>query len=543
MKTTIFLFFVFFSLLGYSQYTDDLRHNHIGTLCTGGSFQSGNNKFTLSGLGYDIWGSADEFNFAWVKIDGDVEISVKINSVENKNEWTKAGIMIRENLAGTSKNIMTLMTPWRVASCQYRANENSGGNNITVPDLKFPYWLKLTRKGNVFFSQVSADGIIWDLFSPVTIEMAESVYYGLAVTSHVLCEIAKAEFENLTITKTISEIPAKISYHIIRSNTLTSKFLNEDVKITVGLPYKFDSLESVHYPVLYFLNHNKGSYHTLIRDLTSKNLIPPVITAGIAFSLESKRDSDYTVNFSEFNSFLNLELLPAIENRWTTDKLKRTIYGHSFGGLACLNTMFLYYDYNSIPFRNIIASSPAVWWPDSKQAFTNEQNLYRQTTILPVNLYMTIGTDEGYTATSNFSKMARTLDNRGYEYLNIMTDANDGKNLASNADLSFYEGSIWALNQPVVSPNSIATNFYELESPGFQMYPNPTSGEINLILNKTPDKNSLLEIINLQGQVVLAQKLNIQKRIRLSLDNLAKGIYLARITSEENIRSQKIKIH
>lgn len=98
-----------------------------------------------------------------------------------------------------------LMTPQEVASCQYRAFDNSGCSSNTMPDIAFPCWLKLIRKGNIFYSMISGDGKNWDLSSPVEIDMTGSVYYGLAVTSRVQCELAKAEFENLTITKSIPE--------------------------------------------------------------------------------------------------------------------------------------------------------------------------------------------------------------------------------------------------------------------------------------------------------------------------------------------------
>ncbi|MFY9151279.1 MAG: T9SS type A sorting domain-containing protein [Prolixibacteraceae bacterium] len=543
MKTLVYIFFLLSSLFCYPQYVEELKHNHIGKFCSGGTFQTDSNNFVLSGSGFDIWSSTDEFDFAWVKIWGDIEISVKINSVEQIHDWAKAGIMIREDLTGPSKNIMMLMTPKKVASCQFRAFDNSGCSSNTMPNRTFPCWLKLIRKGNTFYSLISSDGKNWDLFSPVDIEMTGSVYYGLAVTSRVQCELAKAEFENLTISKTLSEIPLTVSYHALKSNTLYSDYLKEDVKISVGLPYKYNHQEAVAYPVLYFLDQNLGSYHTVIRELSAKKLIPDVLTAGVAFPVESKRDSDYTVNFSSFHSFLNNELIPHIDNQFNTDTLKRTLFGHSFGGLACLNTMFLCYDYNTIPFRNIIASSPAIWWPDSKQAYSKEQNLYRQTSILPVNLYMTIGTDEGFNATSNFSKMARTLDNRGYEYLNIYTDANDGKTLSTNADLSFYEGSIWVLNQPVVSPQSIATNLPEVDSHEFSVYPNPTSGVINIFLNKTPEQNATAEIINLQGNAVFTKKLHGQTNTELNLRSLPKGIYLVKITSKRTFRIKKIELY
>jgi predicted alpha/beta superfamily hydrolase len=376
----------------------------------------------------------------------------------------------------------------------------------------------------------------------VNIDMTGSVYYGLAVTGHAECQLAKAEFDNLTITKTLNEIPQTISYHALKSSVLHSTFMKEDSKIVVGLPYKYDSLQSTRYPILYYLDRNNPTYPTLVRDLSLQNLIPNVITVGVGYFSASKRDSDYTVNFKNFHPFLRKELLPYIENHWRADTLKRTISGHSFGGLACLNTMFTYTNYNVIPFRNIVASSPSIWWPDGQQAFNYEQNLRRQTSILPVNLYMSIGTNEDFTATSNFSKMAKTIVDRNYDYLNFMRDANEGKTQATNADISFREGLIWVLNQKVISPNSIATNVFEQKNSDPVIYPNPTTGEVNIVFGSAPISFTKLELINIKGITISSKNYLDQSSAKLDLSKFPKGIYLLRLTIDGKIKNQKISL-
>lgn len=540
MKSIILIFFLFLHFFCFSQYTDQLQHIHIGKYCSEGSFLVENDKYTLSGVGNDIWNSTDEFDFAYVKIWGDIEITVRILSVENKNDYTKAGIMIREDLSGISRNVMLLMTPKNLSSYQYRAFNNSGCSNISIPNKSLPCWLRLTRKGNLFYSQISNDGKTWDLFEPVNIDMTGSVYYGLAVTGHAECQAAKAGFDNLNITKTISEIPQTISYHALNSSVFHSTYMKEDSKITVGLPYKYDSLQSTRYPILYYLDRNNPTYHNTVRDLSALKQIPDVITVGVGYFSASKRDSDYTVNFTTFHSFLKKELIPYIENHWNSDTLKRTIYGHSFGGLACLSTLFTYTNYNNIPFRNIVTSSPSIWWPDGKLAFSKEQNLSLQTSILPVNLYMSIGTNEDYAATSAFSKMARTIADRNYQYFNFMREANEGKNLATNGDISFRNGVIWALNQKVISPNSIATYSLERKNSDPMFYPNPTSGEVNIVFGSIPDANTKLELINLQGMIVYSKIYQDQSNSRLDLSKYPKGIYFIRLTNDGKTLIQKI---
>jgi len=52
----------------------------------------------MSAAGVDIWGTADEFTFAWKSLTGNGTIVAKVESVENTDPWAKAGVMIRESL-------------------------------------------------------------------------------------------------------------------------------------------------------------------------------------------------------------------------------------------------------------------------------------------------------------------------------------------------------------------------------------------------------------------------------------------------------------
>jgi len=62
-------------------------------------------------------------------------------------------------------------------------------------------WVKLTRTGNAFAAQRSADGVTWTnvtFTAPVNISMAGNVLIGLALTSHNAATLTAAEFSNLS---------------------------------------------------------------------------------------------------------------------------------------------------------------------------------------------------------------------------------------------------------------------------------------------------------------------------------------------------------
>jgi hypothetical protein len=155
----------------------------------------------MNAIGSDIWDSADEFRFACMRLSGNGSIVARVDSVLNSNAWAKAGVMIREGLEAGSKHAMVVVTPSSGISFQRRPNANAASENSDAAGLAAPYWVKLTRTGNVFTAQRSADGVTWvDIAAtaPVNIPMATDVYIGLALTSHDTAISTGAEFSNVS---------------------------------------------------------------------------------------------------------------------------------------------------------------------------------------------------------------------------------------------------------------------------------------------------------------------------------------------------------
>jgi tetratricopeptide (TPR) repeat protein len=171
--------------------------------------------YVLVGSGFDIWDVFDEFHFAYARLQGDGSITAKIESVEHVHNWTKAGLMIRNTLDPASENGMVLITPTGRVFFQWRDRE-MGVARGTVTDVNrvtLPHWVQLTRQGNQFTAQHSSDGVQWEAVvdprgpnKPTSIEisMNETVYVGLAVTSHNTTRAAEARISNVTVTGSVN---------------------------------------------------------------------------------------------------------------------------------------------------------------------------------------------------------------------------------------------------------------------------------------------------------------------------------------------------
>jgi regulation of enolase protein 1 (concanavalin A-like superfamily) len=162
----------------------------------------------MNGTGADIWGTSDQFRLAYKSLKGNGSIVAKVESVANTNEWAKAGVMIRESLAPGSTHAFVAVTPTASHGISYqrRPTLNGDSENTDVSNAPLPQWVKLTRNGNSFTAQYSADGKTWtDIVptTPVSITMAADVFIGLAVTSHA-DTVTVAAFSNVSTTGNVT---------------------------------------------------------------------------------------------------------------------------------------------------------------------------------------------------------------------------------------------------------------------------------------------------------------------------------------------------
>jgi hypothetical protein len=172
----------------------------VGDVGISGSACYSNGVFDLKGSGSDIWDAQDGFHFAYKTLIGDGEIQTRILEMDNTDVWNKCGIMIRENLSSGSRHLFIALTSGNGIIFENRTATDAISNSSSiVPDLKAPYWLKLTKAGSRYAAYRSVDGINW-IQSGLTIDAGFGdgipVYAGLALTSHNNALISSAKVDN-----------------------------------------------------------------------------------------------------------------------------------------------------------------------------------------------------------------------------------------------------------------------------------------------------------------------------------------------------------
>jgi predicted alpha/beta superfamily hydrolase len=532
MKPLYLIYLLLLPILCKANPADSLTLVHIGTSCAIGIYQVDSGKHTLYGSGGDIWNTVDEFDFASKKIKGDVQIMARLKSAELHGIWVKAGIMFREGLYPFSRYGYTLFYGNNTFSYQSRAFNGAGCNVTKTRNLNPPYWIKLIRKGNLMISQISPDKTTWKTIGVETIELPDSLYAGLAVCSSSACNPARTEFDSVSISGYTEPISPEIQKLIITNHRMHSTYVNDDFMIFINLPLSYDSLPQKHYPVVYYLDGNSPDYHNNLRTYAASHLIPEVISVSIGYPGLTQRTRDYTYGFNSFHSFLKQELIPYIDARYRTDRLNRTLFGNSFGGICTLFTLFNYIDPTDIPFQNLIVSSPSIWWPSDGQAtFALERTLYNVTKVLPVNLYMTIGSEETAVMISDFYKMSDTLTNRHYKSFNFKYKLDQGQTHTSNSNVTFSEGIPWILNEPLpkVLPDVIKgyTDDITIKLTGnlLQVRVN-NSGKINI------------QLLDVLGRIRHVARMD--SSVDIDVSNYEKGIYIVKLSGKILPTIQKI---
>lgn len=173
----------------------------IGSATKTGSTTIKEDELTIVAGGADIWGTHDEFRFAYKMVKGDFDISLQILSLSATNLYTKAGIMARTDLSDNCQHVYFQVFPdnsprnHNNGGCELQYRLVKGGEMKAIyPDVAtaghkfevaFPkIWIRLKRTGNVFESYFSSDNINWILYSTFTTELPEKLFLGIAVTAH-----------------------------------------------------------------------------------------------------------------------------------------------------------------------------------------------------------------------------------------------------------------------------------------------------------------------------------------------------------------------
>jgi len=172
----------------------------VGAVGVAGSAGFTNGTFTVAGAGQGTFSTTtDGFHFVYQPMFGDGTIIARLVSVQGSSA-PQAGIMIRETLNPGASHIF-LFNYFSALWSTQRASTGASSSYQPFAGVTLPTWMKLVRSGNVFAMYGSTNGVNWvQQGTSQTVNMASSVYIGLAVSNRTTSSLATATFDNLSLT-------------------------------------------------------------------------------------------------------------------------------------------------------------------------------------------------------------------------------------------------------------------------------------------------------------------------------------------------------
>ena len=179
----------------------------LGSPAIAGTTTRVGDAVTITAGGTDIWGNADQGHFASQPRTGDFDLSVRVESLTQANLYTKAGLMVRESLAANSRHVFALAFPSNAARAnntggyEFQYRTTPGGASAAIypaqpqPTVSFPNtWLRMKREGDTFIAYSRTTDSAWTEFARLTLDLPDTVFFGLAVTAHTASPATTAKF-------------------------------------------------------------------------------------------------------------------------------------------------------------------------------------------------------------------------------------------------------------------------------------------------------------------------------------------------------------
>ena len=241
----------------------------------------------------DIWGNGDSFNFMYMPISGDAEISAKVINLDGDDAARMGGVMMRESLETDSKHASLLVIFSK--GTIFRHRDLTGGTSSQLWNngggRTAPYWVKMVRDGDWFRGYYSSDGATWTKQEEYEIAMSKNIFIGLAATSHSETSSMDAVFtglkvkaNNVSVDKTELDMgilifpnPARDIINVQLKNSSNAKF---EMRNLNGQVVKFGKFTNANSEKIYLTGLNPGIYFLRIKTETD-NINKQVIISGI----------------------------------------------------------------------------------------------------------------------------------------------------------------------------------------------------------------------------------------------------------------------
>jgi hypothetical protein len=157
-------------------------------------------EYTLSAAGANMWGSRDEFQFAWKRMTGDFILQARVEFLgAGVDPHRKAGWIVRRTTDADSAYVDGVVHGDGLTSLQYRRTAGAATAQVELP-VKGADVIQIERAGGTYIFSAAKYGEPFTA-AQVDVDLGDAVSVGLALCSHNPEVTEHAVFRDVRITR------------------------------------------------------------------------------------------------------------------------------------------------------------------------------------------------------------------------------------------------------------------------------------------------------------------------------------------------------
>jgi hypothetical protein len=174
------------------------------------AFSQVGDQFGIEGAGADVWQGADDYSAIYEHgvVGTSATITTELTSEQNMTGYAKAGIMVRNHIAGAGtapEGVILFDSPSGGVQLEWDDNGGQWIDNVTPPNGSIPstvpVYLKLVRSGDTYTGSYSTDGTSWQTVGSATVPgQASTQDGGMFEVSHTPGVSGIATFRGFSVS-------------------------------------------------------------------------------------------------------------------------------------------------------------------------------------------------------------------------------------------------------------------------------------------------------------------------------------------------------
>src|SRR5579859_5607354 len=177
------------------------NHGDVGAVLHPGSveYDAAKSTYTVSGSGENMWLAADDFQFVWKRVSGDVTLTADINFPSpGGNPHRKAVLMVRQSLGADSVYADVALHGIGLTSLQFRDSPGDVTHEVQA-NISAPQRLRIEKRGDYFYMFLGEGDTLQMAAGSPRITLHAPFYVGIGVCSHDKDVVERAVFSHVDL--------------------------------------------------------------------------------------------------------------------------------------------------------------------------------------------------------------------------------------------------------------------------------------------------------------------------------------------------------